>query len=95
MNPTTADQDSLEFLRDAVGPVCAVHPVARLEVFGSRAEGTARPGSDVDLLVEFVPGANAGLFESGAPAWCWRPGSPGGEGEKIFGTRLASAYVRD
>ena len=27
------------------------HPIRRLEVFGSVAQGTAQPGSDVDLLV--------------------------------------------
>ena len=57
---------SLSGLRAAVRPVCETHPVARLEVFGSRADGTARSDSDVDLLVEFLPGANPGLFEMGA-----------------------------
>ncbi len=47
-------------------PVCESHPVARLEIFGSHAEGTARADSDVDLLVEFLPDANPGLFEMGA-----------------------------
>lgn len=36
-----------------------------MEVFGSIARGTPRQGSDVDLLVEFLPEANAGLFEMG------------------------------
>lgn len=30
--------------------------VRRLALFGSVVRGEARPGSDVDLLVEFVPG---------------------------------------
>ena len=30
--------------------------VRRLALFGSVARGEARPGSDVDLLVEFAPG---------------------------------------
>lgn len=47
-------------------PVCESHMVARLEVFGSRADGTARADSDVDLLVEFLPDAKVGLFEMGA-----------------------------
>ena len=47
-------------------PVCESHAVARLEVFGSRADGTAHAESDVDLLVEFLPDANPGLFELGA-----------------------------
>jgi predicted nucleotidyltransferase len=31
--------------------------VARLALFGSVLHGTAQPDSDVDLLVQFVPGA--------------------------------------
>ena len=30
---------------------CFAPPVERVDVFGSRARGTARPGSDVDLIV--------------------------------------------
>ena len=37
--------------------------VERLSLFGSVARDEARPGSDVDLLVEFRPEARAGLFE--------------------------------
>jgi uncharacterized protein len=39
----------------------------RIAVFGSVARGDARPGSDVDLLVDFEPGASlldhVGLFQ--------------------------------
>lgn len=37
--------------------------VRSLAVFGSVARGEARDGSDVDILVEFEPGARTGLFE--------------------------------
>ena len=37
-----------------------------MEVFGSVARGESRPGSDVDLLVEFLPDTRVGLFEMGA-----------------------------
>jgi hypothetical protein len=57
---------SLNELRTAVRPICESHPVARLEVFGSRAAGVAQAESDVDLLVDFLPEANPGLFEMGA-----------------------------
>ncbi|MGB8354400.1 MAG: nucleotidyltransferase domain-containing protein [Chthoniobacteraceae bacterium] len=40
--------------------------MSRVEVFGSVAHGDAHPGSDVDLLVEFLPGKPVGLFEMGA-----------------------------
>ena len=52
-------------IRELVGPLCALHSVARMEVFGSVAAGTARADSDVDLLVEFLPGARPGLLEMG------------------------------
>ena len=32
-------------------------------VFGSVARGDARPDSDVDLAIEFAPGAKPSLFE--------------------------------
>ncbi len=39
------------------------HGVRSLSVFGSVVRGEARDDSDIDLLVEFVPGAEPGLFE--------------------------------
>ena len=38
------------------------HAIKRLSLFGSVLKGTARPDSDVDLLVEFVPGSEPGLL---------------------------------
>jgi predicted nucleotidyltransferase len=57
---------SLAHMRAAVRAACRNHPVARIEVFGSHARGTPAAGSDVDLLVEFLPEATPGLFEMGA-----------------------------
>ena len=37
--------------------------VERLSLFGSVARDEAGEGSDVDLLVEFTPGAPIGIFE--------------------------------
>jgi uncharacterized protein len=37
--------------------------VERLSLFGSVARDEAGVGSDVDLLVEFTPGASIGIFE--------------------------------
>ncbi|MCZ4314057.1 nucleotidyltransferase domain-containing protein [Comamonadaceae bacterium G21597-S1] len=34
---------------------CERHHVRRLSLFGSRLKGTARPDSDVDLLIELEP----------------------------------------
>jgi predicted nucleotidyltransferase len=38
------------------------HHVRHIAVFGSTARDEATPHSDVDLLVEFQPGAPVGLF---------------------------------
>ena len=41
--------------------LCRRYHVVTLELFGSRAKGTARPDSDVDLLVTFEQGKTPGL----------------------------------
>ncbi len=41
---------------------CDRHHIRRLSLFGSTLMGTARPDSDVDLLVEFEPGQEPGLL---------------------------------
>jgi uncharacterized protein len=38
-----------------VARFCESHHIRRLALFGSQAKGTAKMGSDVDLLVEFDP----------------------------------------
>ncbi len=47
---------------DALATVCRRNGIKRLALFGSRLKGTARPDSDVDLLVEFEPGATPGFL---------------------------------
>jgi uncharacterized protein len=37
--------------------------VERLSLFGSVARDEAGEGSDIDLLVEFIPGVRIGIFE--------------------------------
>jgi uncharacterized protein len=41
---------------------CRRHPIERLSVFGSALRPDFRSDSDVDLLVEFVPGHRIGVF---------------------------------
>jgi len=41
---------------------CRKQHIRRLSLFGSALSGTARPDSDVDLLVEFEPGCEPGLI---------------------------------
>lgn len=42
---------------------CKTHHIRRLALFGSRLRGTARPDSDIDLLVDFAPGARPTLLD--------------------------------
>ena len=45
-----------------VAALCDRFGLTRLLLFGSRVDGTAREGSDVDLLAEFKPGQAPGLI---------------------------------
>lgn len=52
--------------RNTLAGVCRRHHIRRLSLFGSVLKGTARPDSDVDLLVEFQPTAQPTLFDMAA-----------------------------
>jgi predicted nucleotidyltransferase len=52
----------LSFDHDALSALCRRHHIRRLSLFRSALKGTARPNSDIDLLVEFVPGKEPGLL---------------------------------
>ena len=41
---------------------CQAHRIGRLALFGSQLKGTAKPESDIDLLVEFESNAVPGLL---------------------------------
>lgn len=43
--------------------VCSRHRIRKLSLFGSTLKGTARPDSDIDLLVEFEPGARTTFLD--------------------------------
>jgi len=47
----------------ALDALCRRHRIRRMSLFGSWLKGTAQPDSDVDLLVEFEPGAAITLFD--------------------------------
>jgi hypothetical protein len=51
----------IEVSAESVAAICARYRICELAVFGSAARGDMRPGSDVDILVEFEPGAHPGL----------------------------------
>ena len=42
---------------------CRAHHIRKLALFGSVLNGTARPDSDIDLLVEFDPDATPSLLD--------------------------------
>ena len=46
----------------ALAALCRRHHIRRLSLFGSTLKGTARPDSDIDLLVEFEPEARPSLL---------------------------------
>lgn len=46
-----------------IDELCRRHRVRTLRLFGSVALGAERPDSDVDLLIEFMPGQAPGAFE--------------------------------
>jgi len=53
---------SVTFPQDELAALCRRHGIRRLSLFGSVLRGTDRPGSDVDLLVEFEPGRTPGFL---------------------------------
>lgn len=51
------------FEESALADLCRKYQVRELSVFGSAARGDMRPGSDIDFLVEFLPGAKVDLVD--------------------------------
>jgi len=48
--------------RERIAEFCRKHRIRRMAFFGSVLREDFGPGSDVDVLVEFEPGAVPGLF---------------------------------
>ena len=48
--------------REALASLCRRHRIRQLSLFGSTLKGSARPDSDIDLMVEFEPQAKPGLI---------------------------------
>ena len=53
----------LDVSEEELAPICRRHRIRKLSLFGSRLKGSARPDSDVDLLVEFLPDARPTYFD--------------------------------
>ena len=45
---------SLKQIKDGISIVATEYPIQKAELFGSYANGSNRPDSDVDLLIEFT-----------------------------------------
>lgn len=59
---TLLEPDHLFADRQALEALCRRRHIRRLSLFGSTLKGTARPDSDIDLLVEFESGQEPGLL---------------------------------
>ena len=59
MKPSVALAHKRAAIRELAGPFCATNP----RVFGSVLHGTDKDGSDLDLLVDALPGVT--LFDLG------------------------------
>jgi predicted nucleotidyltransferase len=57
--------NGVEFDPEKIADFCRRHGVRRLSVFGSILRDDFGPDSDVDVLVEFLPGIRASLFDVG------------------------------
>ena len=49
--------------KEELKDVCRRYHIRRLALFGSAARGESRPGSDIDLLVEYDTGHRPGMVE--------------------------------
>ena len=52
----------IELPEAEIADICRRHQIRELSLFGSAARGEMRPDSDIDLLVDFLPGARPGLL---------------------------------
>ncbi len=53
---------NIDIPKDLIADFCRKHGIRRLSLFGSILRDDFGPGSDIDVLVEFQPGARRGLF---------------------------------
>jgi hypothetical protein len=53
----------VEVAETVISELCRRHQVKELSVFGSAARGELRSDSDIDLLVDFLPGARVSLLD--------------------------------
>ena len=58
--------NSIRFSERRLADFCIKHEITGLALFGSGARGELAPGSDIDLMVTFAPGAVWDLYDFAA-----------------------------
>lgn len=58
-----SEMTAVELPLKAIREYCETQPILRLSLFGSALRDELTPDSDIDLLVEYSPGARVGYFE--------------------------------
>jgi predicted nucleotidyltransferase len=58
----TMDRRRIDLPQDEIADLCHRHHIRRLSLFGSVLREDFRPGSDLDVLVEFESGHEPGFF---------------------------------
>lgn len=80
-----------ETMKHALAAWGAAQPnVRRAVVFGSRAKGTARPDSDLDLAVDLMPSLSSPLADLIAHRGTWRD-----ELTRLLGVTVKDIYLAD
>jgi len=54
---------SIIIRKDKIADFCRCHHIQRLAIFGSALRSDFGPQSDVDVLVDFIPGHTPGFFK--------------------------------
>jgi len=57
------NHQGIDISKDRIADFCRRHRIKKLSVFGSILRADFRPDSDIDVLVEFEPGARVGLIK--------------------------------
>ncbi len=57
------NRQGIDIPKDEVAAFCKRHRIRKLSLFGSALRDDFRPGSDVDVLVEFQPGHGPGFLK--------------------------------
>ena len=55
--------EKLRVSQTKLAALCRKYGVARLSLFGSASRNALTPGSDVNLMVEFLPDSRASLYD--------------------------------